>query len=101
MVCIFILIILIFSGCASPYASQYNAITTAYQNGQLTYPEYVQAYQNIQMQDMAWRQNLSQSLSAAGRSYSESQNQPIRVLSNPVYHTQCYTSNGHTECTSQ
>lgn len=61
-IALFILPILLLSGCATmnPFYNQYQQLNQAYQAGQLTYPQYIQAYQNLQAQEMQWRQNLQQ-----------------------------------------
>lgn len=95
-----ILVIIFISGC-SPYTSQYRSLNQAYKNGQLTYPEYVQDFQNVQMQDMIWRQNMANSFSAIGQSASQYsyQSGPTNfITTNRSTYTHCQTNGNQTNC---
>ena len=43
----------------NPFADQYQELENAYQTGKLTYPQYLQARQNLQAQELQWRNNMA------------------------------------------
>jgi hypothetical protein len=70
---LFISLILFISGCATPFASQYQQLNEAYKSGQLSYKDYVQAYQNLQAQEMQWRYNMNQAIMQFNQQVQENQ----------------------------
>jgi len=69
-----IVLLVILAGC-SPFTTQYRQLQQAYQSGQLTYPEYVQAYQNLQSQELQWRHNFAQAMQQASYNMQQQQYQ--------------------------
>ncbi len=87
----------------NPFASQYVELDQAYQAGKLTYPEYLQARQNLQAQELQWRNNMVQAIQEENRQQILKQSTPspmqkIREMS-PV-NTNCYQIGNQTNCQS-
>ena len=65
----------LFGGCTttSPYQAQADALSQAYENGHLTYNEYVARYNELQQLDFQRRQAIAQSWRNAAQSFQNSQ----------------------------
>ncbi len=81
----------------NPFYEQYQALNTAYQSGALTYPEYIQAYQNLQAQEMQWRSNLVQTIQESNR--QELERQALNSRRRPV-NTHCAQIGNQINCQS-
>ncbi len=83
------------------WASQYTELDQAYQAGEMTYPEYLQARQNLQAQELQWRNNVVQAAQESNRQKLMQQqiiNQRMRSLS-PI-NTNCYQIGNQISCQS-
>jgi hypothetical protein len=72
-------ILLITTGCVSPYARQATSLTEAYNRGDISTEAYRARHQQLMGLDLQWRQNLARSIQQAGQSVQQQQSY------NPTY----------------